>query len=142
MNHWQFATEKHLGQFRLDGQPYITHPEAVADIARSFAIQSEVDYDLDILDSVAALHDVHEDCDVSLQELTQLFGNEVAEAVGSVSKIKGEPYWKLIKRAKANKYGRLVKEADLIHNLSDLKEGNLRQKYLFALAYLRDELHK
>ena len=75
-----FAEKNHCGQFRKSGEPYIIH-----------AIQ--VGYILALLrtgpKTIAAgfLHDVVEDCNVSKQEVSELFGEEVATLVESVTKI-------------------------------------------------------
>ena len=61
-NAFRFADEKHLGQFRKSGEPYISHPLAVAEIC--------ADWKLDAQAIMAALlHDVVEDQGVKLEEL-------------------------------------------------------------------------
>lgn len=76
------ACRAHEGQFRQSGEPYITHPVAVA--------QTVVELGLDT-DSVCAalLHDTLEDCPdaVSMQSLTEQFGEDVALIVNGVTKI-------------------------------------------------------
>ena len=75
-----FANEKHLNQKRRSGEPYIIHPLAVAELL----IRLNMD-----ADGVCAglLHDVIEDTDVTASELTEMFGNNVAELVEGVTKI-------------------------------------------------------
>lgn len=75
-----FATEKHAGQKRRSGKPYITHPLAVA--------HTLIEWDMDI-DSVLAgvLHDTVEDTDVKLEEIETMFGRDVAFLVDGVTKV-------------------------------------------------------
>ena len=75
-----FATEKHDGQKRRSGKPYITHPLAVA--------HTLIEWDMD-LDTVLAgvLHDTVEDTDVKLEEIESMFGRDVAFLVDGVTKV-------------------------------------------------------
>lgn len=77
---YEFAARAHEGQYRRSGDPYITHPLAVANIL----IDMHMDYESLM---AAMLHDVLEDCGISKQELAKRFGQEVAELVDGVSKI-------------------------------------------------------
>ena len=78
---YQFAKDEHEGQFRRSGEPYIIHPVQVAGIL--------VDIGLDATTIVAALlHDVVEDTDITLEELTERFGADVAMLVDGVTKLK------------------------------------------------------
>lgn len=74
------ATEKHAGQKRHSGEPYITHPLAVASIL--------VDWGMDI-DTVIAgvLHDTIEDTQTTFEELEKYFGRDVAFLVAGVTKV-------------------------------------------------------
>ena len=75
-----YAAEKHAGQKRKSGEPYITHPLSVAAIL--------IDWGMDI-DTVIAgvLHDTVEDTDATLDELESLFGRDVAFLVDGVTKV-------------------------------------------------------
>lgn len=75
-----YATEKHEGQHRKSGEPYITHPLCVA----SLLVEWEMD-----MDSVLAgvLHDTVEDTEATLEEIRQLFGRDVAFLVDGVTKV-------------------------------------------------------
>lgn len=75
-----FATKAHEGQKRKSGEPYISHPLAVAGIL--------IDWDLDA-DSVIAgvLHDTIEDTNANLNEIENLFGHDVAFLVDGVTKV-------------------------------------------------------
>lgn len=75
-----YATEKHAGQKRKSGEPYINHPLAVAEIL--------IEWGMDI-DTVVAgvLHDTVEDTDATLDKLESLFGRDVAFLVDGVTKV-------------------------------------------------------
>ena len=75
-----YAAEKHAGQKRKSGEPYINHPLAVAGIL--------IEWGMDI-DTVVAgvLHDTVEDTDATLDELESLFGRDVAFLVDGVTKV-------------------------------------------------------
>lgn len=75
-----FATHAHYGQKRKSGEPYITHPLAVAGIL--------IDWAMDI-DTILAgvLHDTIEDTDATLDEIESLFGHDVAFLVDGVTKV-------------------------------------------------------
>ncbi|HAF67232.1 MAG TPA: (p)ppGpp synthetase [Clostridiales bacterium UBA9857] len=75
-----FAAKAHEGQYRLSGEEYIHHPVAVA------RILSELEGDADTL-AAALLHDVVEDTDVTLEEIRQEFGPEIARLVDGVTKL-------------------------------------------------------
>ncbi|MEC9446741.1 MAG: HD domain-containing protein, partial [Chloroflexota bacterium] len=75
-----FADKCHVGQMRKSGEPYIAHPLQTALFL--------ADLHLDTHTIVAALlHDVVEDCDVSLDEINQRFGPEVSKLVDGVTKL-------------------------------------------------------
>ena len=75
-----FADRCHVGQMRKSGEPYIAHPLQTALFL--------ADLHLDTHTIVAALlHDVVEDCDVSLDEINQRFGPEVSKLVDGVTKL-------------------------------------------------------
>jgi len=76
----KYATEKHIGQTRLSGKPYVTHPIAVATLL--------LEWDMDI-DSVIAglLHDIVEDTETSLNEIEKEFNKSVAVLVDGVTKV-------------------------------------------------------
>ncbi len=77
---YALALRAHEGQTRLSGDPYITHPLAVA------SILAELELDL-VTITAALLHDVVEDAGVSLDDLARDFGAEVAQLVDGVTKL-------------------------------------------------------
>ncbi|MCL6581049.1 MAG: HD domain-containing protein, partial [Firmicutes bacterium] len=77
---FDFAAKAHGGQTRLSGDPYITHPLAVAGIL--------ADLELDVFTiSAGLLHDVVEDTGVTLADLEREFGTEIAQLVDGVTKL-------------------------------------------------------
>ena len=77
---YRFSDEMHLGQVRKSGEPYISHPIAVAEIC--------AEWKLDVQAIMAALlHDVMEDQDVKKEELIERFGAPVAALVDGLSKL-------------------------------------------------------
>ena len=111
---YEFAKEAHEGQFRKTGEPYMSHPIAVAKIARKHGADESTIY-------ACLLHDVVEDTNVSLKEIIDKFGEEVAFLVDGVTKVEGD---KLATLQKAREYAEidervgLIKLADRCHNIS------------------------
>ena len=77
---YTFGAAAHKGQTRKTGEPYITHPVAVAQELADMRLDSEA-----IM--AAILHDTVEDTDATLEEITEQFGGEVALLVDGVSKL-------------------------------------------------------
>jgi GTP pyrophosphokinase len=77
---YAFAHAKHEGQLRKSGEPYITHPVAVAQVIAEMRLDAS---------SVCAalLHDVVEDCNVSDEEMAKRFGPEIGFLVDGVTKL-------------------------------------------------------
>ncbi|MFJ2490754.1 HD domain-containing protein [Pseudomonas iridis] len=103
------AATAHAGQVDKGGAPYILHPLKV--MLRMTTLEERI---------VAVLHDVVEDCAISLDDLRKEgFSEEVLSAIESVTKVPGESYEDFVERAAQNPIGRVVKLADLEEN-SDL----------------------
>lgn len=103
------AATAHAGQVDKGGAPYILHPLKV--MLRMNSLEERI---------VAVLHDVVEDCGISLDDLRKEgFSEEVLTAIESVTKVPGESYEDFVERAAQNPIGRVVKLADLEEN-SDL----------------------
>ncbi|WDR37662.1 HD domain-containing protein [Pseudomonas serboccidentalis] len=103
------AATAHAGQVDKGGAPYILHPLKV--MLRMTTMEERI---------VAVLHDVVEDCGISLDDLRKEgFSEEVLTALESVTKVPGESYEDFVERAAQNPIGRVVKLADLEEN-SDL----------------------
>ncbi len=105
-----FATEKHAGQVRMGGMPYIVHPVAVADIVNRWGYGR--DYVI-----TAFFHDLLEDTDATEEEIEAIGGPAVLEAVKLLSKQKGYVMADYIAGIKQNDIARVVKAADRLHNL-------------------------
>ncbi|MFT5162497.1 MAG: guanosine-3',5'-bis(diphosphate) 3'-pyrophosphohydrolase [Alteromonadaceae bacterium] len=122
------ARDAHQGQMRTSGEPYITHPVAVA------SILAEINLDHETLMS-ALLHDVIEDTDYSKEDLAEIYGATVADLVEGVSKLEKlrfkdkeefqvENYRKMIMAMTQDIRVILIKLADRTHNMRTL--GALR----------------
>src|SRR5450432_3613010 len=77
---YKVSDAAHLGQFRKSGEPYISHPIAVAETCAMWKLDSE-----SLM--AALLHDVLEDSGVTKQSLVERFGTQVAELVDGLSKL-------------------------------------------------------
>jgi GTP diphosphokinase / guanosine-3',5'-bis(diphosphate) 3'-diphosphatase len=77
---YRFADEAHLGQLRSSGEPYITHPIAVAAQCAEWKLDAQALM-------AALLHDAIEDCGVTKPELIERFGAPVAELVDGLTKL-------------------------------------------------------
>ena len=133
---YDMARELHKDQRRKDGELYISHPVEVA------LILAKLGFDENVI-SAALLHDVVEDCDCSLETITQEFNKKVAEMVDCVSSIdktkfifdkddvyedvnfekasiEEQSFKKLIAIGKKNPLGFCIKFADRLHNLQTI----------------------
>src|ERR1700684_1502851 len=77
---WDFAARNHVGQKRASGEPYLSHPLAVAQILAEMRMDP-------VTIQTGLLHDIVEDTAVSSAELRKLFGEEVAACVDGVTKL-------------------------------------------------------
>jgi GTP pyrophosphokinase len=151
-----FATECHTGQKRQSGERYVVHPLTVAG--------SLIDWGMDI-DSVVAgvLHDVCEDCGVSLSEIKGKFGEQVAFLVDGVTKLgkvrsgmkdidtylpkTKDNLTKLLIATGADIRVVIIKLADRLHNLQTLsalpsdKQHKIASESLKVFAPLADRLN-
>jgi (p)ppGpp synthase/HD superfamily hydrolase len=139
-----FAEKAHHGQKRKNGKPYFAHVEAVANIVMMdwFTLiprtaQDNWNRHKDHVVAAAYLHDVIEDCGVTKQQLIDAgFSIMTAEIVDELSKKPGENYFDFIMRIHDGGPFRTgmvaIKLADLQHNMSDLDEGSLKDKYRLA----------
>ena len=130
----EFATKKHLGQFRVGGVPYITHPIAVAEYLKNK--QFPIEYQI-----AGLFHDLLEDTDATEEEIFNLGGAEVLEAVKLLTKTPNFVMDEYIANIKKNKIAREVKIADRIHNLSCAhvcSESFKRRYILESIDYYMD----
>jgi (p)ppGpp synthase/HD superfamily hydrolase len=126
-----FATEKHKGQVRKgDGRPYVLHPMSVLIILAK--LKKSTNFFLIAIACI--LHDVVEDCDVSLEEIARLFGHQVASLVGELTsdkeaiKVQGKRQYLAIKMVYMSSYALRIKLADRLDNLEDLDFVKDQQK--------------
>jgi guanosine-3',5'-bis(diphosphate) 3'-pyrophosphohydrolase len=121
---YYFAEQSHEGQFRQSGEPYITHPVAVAHILADM----HMDYE-SLMASL--LHDVIEDTDTTKKQIRRRFGKTVAELVDGVSKLteiefaskaeqQAENFQKMTLAMAHDIRVMLVKLADRLHNMRTL----------------------
>lgn len=123
---YRYADESHLGQLRNSGEPYITHPIAVA--------QQCAEWKLDAQALMAALlHDAIEDCGVTKPELIERFGAPVAELVDGLTKLEklefntreenqAESFRKMLLAMARDVRVILIKLADRTHNMRTLSD--------------------
>ena len=120
---YDVAEDRHSSQRRKSGDPYITHPLAVA------SILAELGMDTTTL-VAALLHDTVEDTGYSLEELTKDFGDEVAHLVDGVTKLdkvvlgtaaEGETIRKMIIAMARDPRVLVIKVADRLHNMRTMR---------------------
>ncbi|MFQ6756641.1 bifunctional (p)ppGpp synthetase/guanosine-3',5'-bis(diphosphate) 3'-pyrophosphohydrolase [Cereibacter sphaeroides] len=122
---YAYGRQMHEGQFRHSGEPYFTHPVAVA------AILTEQRLD-DATIVTALLHDTIEDTKSTYTEVARLFGEDIAELVNGVTKLtnlelssaqskQAENFRKLFMAMSKDLRVILVKLADRLHNMRTIK---------------------
>ena len=121
---YHFSKAAHAGQFRVSGEPYISHPVAVAMILADWHLDSHALM-------AALLHDVVEDTATTKVEIGKKFGKDVAELVDGVSKLdriefqtqaeaQAENFRKMLLAMARDLRVILIKLADRLHNLRTL----------------------
>ncbi|HZS81108.1 MAG TPA: bifunctional (p)ppGpp synthetase/guanosine-3',5'-bis(diphosphate) 3'-pyrophosphohydrolase [Herbaspirillum sp.] len=121
---YRFSDEVHLGQMRKSGEPYISHPLAVAEICAEWKLDAQAMM-------AALLHDVMEDQGVRKEELIERFGAKVAALVDGLSKLdklefqsqaeaQAENFRKMLLAMARDVRVILVKLADRLHNMRTL----------------------
>ena len=127
-----YATMQHAGQVRkFNNEPYINHPTRVASNFMDGGTAA-----------AAYLHDTLEDTLATEEELRKLFPDHIVDTVKILTKKQGENYFDFIIRIKnsSNLDALMIKLADIHDNLSDLKEGSLKDKYRLAQYILQQYL--
>jgi len=121
---FQFSDAAHLGQYRHSGEPYITHPVAVAELCATWRLDAP-----SIM--AALLHDVIEDTGSTKADLVEKFGTKVAELVEGLTKLdklefqshaeaQAESFRKMFMAMARDVRVILVKLADRTHNMRTL----------------------
>ena len=124
---YRFADEAHLGQLRNSGEPYITHPIAVAAQCAEWKLDAQALM-------AALLHDALEDCSVSKIDLIERFGSPVAELVDGLTKLEklhfntreenqAESFRKMLLAMARDVRVILIKLADRTHNMRTLSDA-------------------
>lgn len=125
---YRFSEAAHEGQFRISGDPYISHPLAVARILAEWRLDGQTL-------SAALLHDVMEDTSVTKDQIANLFGQSVADLVDGVSKLdkiefqtkedaQAENFRKMLLAMASDVRVILIKLADRLHNMRTLDAMN------------------
>ncbi|MBN2716472.1 MAG: bifunctional (p)ppGpp synthetase/guanosine-3',5'-bis(diphosphate) 3'-pyrophosphohydrolase [Deltaproteobacteria bacterium] len=121
---YKYALEKHSGQKRRSGEPYIVHPMSVAKIAADMGLcEPSI--------CAALLHDVVEDTDTTKEEIRERFGDDVALLVDGLTKLdnvhfvhkeerQAESFRKMLIATVKDIRILLIKLADRLHNMSTL----------------------
>ena len=118
---YRFADEAHLGQFRASGEPYITHPIAVAGLCAEWKLDAQA-----IM--AALMHDAMEDCGIPKSELIERFGAPTADLVDGLTKLdklqfntreesQAESFRKMLLAMARDVRVILIKLADRLHNM-------------------------
>ena len=121
---YRFSEEAHRGQYRTSGEPYVSHPLAVAGTLAAWRLDPQALI-------AALLHDVMEDTGVSKAKLTEHFGKTAAELVDGVSKLdrienqsyeeaQAENFRKMLLAMARDVRVILIKLADRLHNMRTL----------------------
>ena len=124
---YRFADEAHLGQLRNSGEPYITHPIAVAAQCAEWKLDAQAVM-------AALLHDAMEDCGITKPELIERFGPPVAELVDGLTKLEklhfntreenqAESFRKMLLAMARDVRVILIKLADRTHNMRTLSDA-------------------
>jgi GTP pyrophosphokinase/guanosine-3',5'-bis(diphosphate) 3'-pyrophosphohydrolase len=122
---YKFADEAHLGQFRASGQPYITHPLAVAGLCAGWKLDAQA-----IM--AALMHDTIEDQGVTKAQLIEKFGAPTAELVDGLTKLdklhfntreesQAESFRKMLLAMARDVRVILIKLADRLHNMRTMQ---------------------
>jgi guanosine-3',5'-bis(diphosphate) 3'-pyrophosphohydrolase len=129
---YHFSDAAHQGQYRKSGEPYISHPVAVAEILSHWQLDTQT--------LVAALlHDVLEDTSVSKDDISERFGKPVSELVDGVSKLdriefqsaqdaQAENFRKMLLAMARDVRVMLIKLADRLHNMRTLDAVGVQKR--------------
>lgn len=136
---YDFADNAHKGQTRKNGAPYIVHPLAAAHILADMRIDP-------LIIAATLLHDVPEDTSVTLEEIEENFGSEIATMVRGITKL-GKLKYRGVERYIENLRKMfvamaedirvmIIKFADRLHNLTTLDALPPQKQYRIALESL------
>ena len=120
-----YSAQVHQGQERLSGEPYLTHPLAVAELLADMRLDP-------VTVAAGLLHDTVEDTFSTLEEIEEQFGGEIAEIVGGLTKLakvefqsreehQAENFRKMLLAMSKDIRVILIKLADRLHNMRTLE---------------------
>ena len=116
---YEYARECHQGQTRLDGEGFINHPVRVTEsVARHMAGKNPSEAGIAVTASL--LHDAVEDTAATVEDVSRLFGKEVAEVVFALSRDEEESYEDYLVRVSMSPIAMLVKRCDKLDNIQSL----------------------
>ena len=147
---YKFADEAHLGQRRASGEPYITHPLAVAGMVAGWRLDAQALM-------AALMHDAMEDCGITKVELIERFGAPTAELVDGLTKLdklqfstreegQAESFRKMLLAMARDVRVILIKLADRLHNMRTMqampanKRGRIARETLDIYAPIAHRL--
>ena len=123
----ELADIAHKGQVDKSGQPYILHPLALADDLKGRGYEDKYIV-------VSLLHDTLEDTYLTIDEICTTLDistdSDIIEALKLLTHEQSVPYMTYIERLKCNKIARIVKMADLRHNMDLSRISNITEKDL------------
>ncbi|MBX6393724.1 MAG: bifunctional (p)ppGpp synthetase/guanosine-3',5'-bis(diphosphate) 3'-pyrophosphohydrolase, partial [Burkholderiales bacterium] len=133
---YRFSDAAHRGQYRKSGEPYISHPVAVAEILSQWQLDPQTLM-------AALLHDVVEDTKISKDDISERFGKVVAELVDGVSKLdkiefqsqqeaQAENFRKMLLAMARDVRVILIKLADRLHNMRTLDAVSPHKRHRIA----------
>lgn len=120
-----FAAQKHSGQLRKGGEPYITHPAAVAQWLKERGFDTDTQI-------TGLFHDLLEDTDATEKEILALSDERVLKAVKLLTKTKGYVMADYVAGIMTDETAKAVKTADRIHNLRSAVtcDEDFRRRYI------------
>ncbi len=147
---YKFADQAHLGQLRASGEPYITHPLAVAGMVADWRLDGQAVM-------AALMHDAMEDCGITKIELIERFGSPTAELVDGLTKLdklqfstreegQAESFRKMLLAMARDVRVILIKLADRLHNMRTMgamvanKRGRIARETLDIYAPIAHRL--
>ena len=125
-----FAREKHVGQKRIGGDDYISHPIAVCEMIEAQGFGE--DYQI-----TALFHDLLEDTDATEEEILRYGNEKILTAVKLLTKSKGYVMKEYVSAIKTNEIAFAVKASDRLHNLQCalVTDDEFKRKYILETLH-------
>lgn len=125
----RISFEAHKDQTDKSGMPYVYHPYHLAE-------QMNDEYST----CVALLHDVVEDTDITLEQLSKVFPKEVTDAAALMTRDTSVPYLEYVKAIRSNPIAAKVKLADLKHNSDISRLDTVDEKALLRIEKYKEAI--